>query len=69
MSKRSVGWRERERMILKTERGVRDTEGKQVLTSAAPGPVKAHDSVDALFRVHEQLSPPQFGPTLGSRQA
>lgn len=56
-------------MILKTERGVRDTEGKQVLTSAAPGPVKAHDSVDALFRVHEQLSPPQFGPTLGSRQA
>ncbi|XP_058141040.1 uncharacterized protein [Dasypus novemcinctus] len=52
-----------------------DSEGWQgdrvteALTRAAPGPVKAHDPVDALFRVQEQLSPPQFGPTLGSRQA
>lgn len=52
------------------EKGGRDTEGgTELLTRAAPGPVKAHDPVDALFRVHEQLSPPQLGPTLGSRQA
>lgn len=57
-------------MILKPERAGRDTNRQtEALTRAAPGPVKAHDPVDALFRVHEQLSPPQLGPTLGSREA
>ena len=57
-------------MIPKTQKGwAGDCGETEVLTGAAPRPVKAHDSVDALFRVHEQLSPPQLGPTLGSRQA
>lgn len=41
----------------------------EALTRAAPGPVKAHDPVDALFGVHEQLPPTQLGSTLGGRQA
>lgn len=38
----------------------------EALTRAAPGPVKAHDPVDALLGVHEQLSPPQLRSTLRS---
>lgn len=57
-------------MILGTEKGGRDTGGKaEDLTRAAPGPMEAHDPVDALLGVHEELSAPQLGPTLGSRQA
>lgn len=50
---------------MKRVSGRRETEA---LTRAAPGPVKAHDAVDALLGVHEQLSPPQLRSTLRSGQ-
>lgn len=32
------------------------------------GPVEAHDAVDALLRVHQELPPPQLGPALRGRE-
>lgn len=39
------------------------------LTLARRGPVEAHDAVDPLLRVHQQLPPPQLGSALRGREA
>lgn len=39
------------------------------LTLARRRPVEAHDAVDPLLRVHQQLPPPQLGSALGGREA
>lgn len=48
--------------------GAPTPHGAAALTLARRGPMEAHDAVDPLLRVHQQLPPPQLRSPLGGRE-